>query len=127
MADVQGLGHVGPAVVHHDGLALADFLDAKVFCGAHFFQIIRQERPGELQVEKAGHHRFTKVVVAFVQPLRHGPGDLDGGALILLRGSQGTVALVFAQVGPVGNRHPSEGRVIPGSGKGLLHFFRNDI
>lgn len=55
VADVQGLGHVGTAVVHHHGLAGAGFLYAEVRGGPHLFQIARQEAAGEPQVDEAGH------------------------------------------------------------------------
>ena len=127
VADVQGLCHIGSAVVHHDGLALTDFLHAEVGGGAHGFQIICQKRAGGFQVDEARHHGLAQIIVAFVQLSHHFLGDFDGSALILLGSGQGAVALIFAQVGAVGNRHPSKGRLIPRRSKRLLHFGCDDV
>ena len=127
VADVQGLGNVGAAVVHHDGFPRALLGNAKVLSGAHFFQIRLQKVVGQLEVDEARHDGLHQRIVLSVQLLYHRLGNFDGGTLILFGGGQGAVALVLAQVGPVGNRHPAKGSVIPGIGKGLLHFFRNNI
>ena len=127
MADVQGLCHVGSAVVHHDGLAFADFLHAEVGGSAHGFQIICQKRAGGLQVDEAGHHGLAQIIVAFVQLSNHFLGDFDGSAFVLLGSGQGAVALIFAQVGPVGNRHPPKGCIIARRSKSLLHFGCDDV
>ena len=127
VADVQGLCHVGAAVVHHNGLPRAGFCNAKVGGGAHGFQIGFQERPGEFQVDEARHDGLHQRIVGGVQLLRHRLRDLDGGTVVLLGGGQSAVALVFAQVGAVGDRHPAVGGIIAGVGKGTLHFFGDDI
>ena len=127
MTDVQGLRHVGAAVVHHNRLARAGFRNAKIGGGAHGFQIGFQERPGELQVNEARHDGLHQRIVGGVQLFRHCLRNLDGGAVVLLRGGQSAVALVFAQVGAVGDRHPAIGSVVAGVGKGTLHFFGDDI
>ena len=127
VADVQGLCHVGTAVVYHNGFARAGFRNAKIGGGAHGFQIGFQERPGELQVDEARHDGFHQRIVGGVQLFRHRFRNLDGGAVVLLGGGQSAVALVFAQVGAVGDRHPAVGGVIARVGKGALHFFGDDI
>ena len=127
VADVQGLCHVGPAVVHHHGFALAGFDNAEIRGGAHGFQVVLQEGIRQLQVDEAGHDSLHHGVVGGIQLGGHGLGNLDGGALILLGGRQRTVALVFAQVGTVGHRDPAEGGIIAGIGKGLLHFGSDNV
>ena len=127
MTDVQGLRHVGAAVVHHNRLARACFRDTKIGGGAHGFQIGFQKRPGELQVNEARHDGFHQRIVGGVQLFRYRFRNLDGGAVVLLRGGQSAVALVFTQVGAVGDRHPAVGGVVAGVGKGTLHFFGDDI
>ena len=127
MTDVQGLRHVGAAVVHHNRLARACFRNTKVGGGAHGFQIGFQERPGELQVNEARHDGLHQRIVGGVQLFCHCLCNLDGGAVVLFGGGQSAVALVFAQVGAVGDRHPAVGGVIAGVGKGALHFFGDDI
>ncbi len=96
VADVQGLCHIGPAVVHHDGLALAAALQTEGLAGAHLLQILLQEAAAELQIDEAGHDGLHQRVVVGVQLGDDLLGDLDGGALVLLGGSQSAVALVFA-------------------------------
>ena len=124
---MQRLGHVGTAVIHHHGLAGAGFLYAEVWGGPHLFQIARQEAAGEPEVDEAGHDGLHQRIVLRVQLLHHRLSDFDGSAMVLLGGGQRAVALVLAQVGPVGNRHPSVSGVIPGIGKGLLHFRRDNV
>ena len=127
MANVQGLGNVGAAVVHHDGLALADFLNAEVGFGAHLFQIIAQEGIGQLQVDEAGHNSLHHGVIVGIQLLSHSLGDHNGGAFILLGGGQSAVALIFTQVRPVGYGHTAESGIITCVRKGLLHFRGDNI
>ena len=127
VADVQRLGDVGSAVVHHHRLSCTGFLYAEVFGIAHFFQVSLQEAAGHLQVNEARHNRFYHIVVIGIQLFHNALGDLDGGALVLLGGRQGAVALVFAQVGPVGHGDPAERSVIAGIGECLLHLFGDDV
>ena len=127
MPDVQGLCHIRAAVIHHHGFPGADLLRTEVRLGAHGFQILPEKGPGELQVNKARHHRFHQVVILLIQLCGHSPGDLNGGAVILLGGGKGAVALIFTQVRPVGYRHPPVGRVVACVGKGPGHFFGNLI
>ena len=86
VADVQGLCHVGSAVVHHNGFALPRLVHAELGGCAHFLQIGHQKMAGELQVDEAGVHRLHQAVVLGVQLGRHRFGDLDGGAVVLLGG-----------------------------------------
>ena len=123
VADVQGLCHIGAAVVHHHGLPRANLLRAEVRLGAHGLHIPLQEGAGELQVDKARHHRLHQVIVGLIQLGCYRFRNLNGGAVILLGCGKGTVALIFAQVRPVGHRHPPVGRVVARIGKGPGHFF----
>ena len=127
MTDMQGLCHIGSTVVYHDGLACADLFYAKVIFGTHGFQIVFQESTGKLQIDETGHNGFYHVVISGIQLGYDSVRDLDGGALILLGGRQSTVALVFAQVRPVGYGYPAKGCVIAGICKGLLHFGGDNI
>ena len=127
VADVQGLGHIGPAVVHHNGLAFAGLGNAELGRNAHSLQVGLQKVAGELQVDEARHNGLHHAVVPSVQLLCHGLGNLDGGAVVLLGSGQSAVALVFAQVRPVGHGDPAKGTVVARLFKGLLHLFRNNI
>ena len=101
--------------------------NAEFRLGTHLFQVILQEVAGELQIDEPRHNGLHHAVVVGVQLLSHSPGDLNGGAVVLLGGGQRAVALVFAQVRPVGNRHAAEAFIIAGLFKGPPHFFGNDI
>ena len=127
MADVQGLRHVGAAVVHHNGLARPGLGNAELGRNAHALQVGLQKAAGELQVDEARHNGLHHAVVPSVQLLCHGLGNLDGGALILLGSGQSAVALVFAQVRPVGNGDPAKGTVVARLFKGRLHFLGDNI
>ena len=39
MTDVQGLGHIGSAVIHHNGLPCPGFHHAEIFVGPHLLQV----------------------------------------------------------------------------------------
>ena len=127
MADVQGLCHVGSAVVDDHLLAGTHLLSAEGVGGAHFFQVLCQEGARELQVDEARAYGFHQIVVAGIQLGHNSLGNLDGGALVLLGSGQRAVALVFTQVGPVGNIDPAEGCVIARSNEGGAHLFGDDV
>ena len=127
MTDVQGLCHIGAAVVHHDGLSGADLLYAEVGRGAHFLQITLQEGVRQLQVDKAGHYRVAHGKGVLVQFFCYCVGNGNGRAFILLGGRQRAVTLVFAQVRAVGNGHSAKGGIVACVHKSLLHFCCNHI
>ena len=124
---MQGLGHVGAAVVHYHGLAGAGFLYAEVWGGPHLFQIARQEAAGEPQVDEAGHDGLRQGEVLSVQFRHDLLCDLDGGAVVGLGGGQSAVALVFAQVRPVGHGHFAVRSLVAGLFEGQAHFVGNII
>ena len=127
VADVQGLCYVGSAVVDDGKLALTGLGNAKIGAGAHGFQVLLEECVGELQVNEAGHHGVNHSKISGIQLLCHSLGNLDGSALVLLGGSQRAVALIFAQVGPVGNGHTAKGCIVAGICESGLHLGGNNI
>ena len=86
----------------------------------HLCKIAGQIFLRNAQIQKAGLYglRLRKQRVA-VQ--LHGDllRDLDGGLVIGLCGGHGAVALVFAQVGAIGERDLSVGGVVASLGKGI--------
>ena len=127
MADVQGLGHVGAAVVHHHGARLGIPGHAEAGRGAGLLQVFCQEGRSQPQIQKArrsGLHLGEGRVVS--QLYSHVVCDLDGGLVIGLGRGHGAVALVFAQVGAVGDRHPPVGGFIPGRQKRGADVFGNN-
>ena len=119
MADVQGLGHVGAAVIDDHGLGSRLCGQAEFLRRAHGFQIGGQKRRRHLQIKKAGGgglHGGKQG--AFLQLFRHVAGNGHGRLVITLGGGQAAVALIFAQIGAVGHRHLAVGGVISGLFKG---------
>ena len=102
MADVQGLGHVGSAVVDHDGSGLRIGSNAEALSGAHGFQIGGQPVRVQPQIQKAG---LDGLDLGEGRIARQGGGDrlgdLDGRLVIGLGSGHRAVALVFTQIGPV--------------------------
>ena len=114
MPDVQGLCDVRPAVVQNDGAGSRIVLRAVVRGLRHFAQIGSQIVFGNLQVQKARHDGLgAGKQLIFAQRVQNRICDLDGGLVVLLRGSQRAVALVLAEVGAVGKRRFAIGRVKP--------------
>ena len=128
MADMQGLGHVRPAVVQHDGAGIGIVLCAVVRGLCHFAQIGSQIVLGNFQIQKAGHDRLgAGKHLVFSQRVQNRVCDLDGGLVVLLRGSQRAVALVLAEVGAVGKRRLAVGRVESGPLKRARQLLRDQI
>ena len=127
VTNVQRLGDVCSAVVHHNGLSLAHFGNTEVGGGAHLLQIALEEAVRQLQVDKAGHNGLHQRVVTLIQLCYHCVCDHDRCTLILLGGGQCAIALIFAKVGAVGYGNTAKCRVVACIGKGLLHFRSNNI
>ena len=128
MPHVKGLGHVGAAVIDDDGLRFFGRADPEPFPAPHPLQVIRQECPGKLHIDKAGIHcsDLLKHLVPRKLP-HHVVRDPDGRLLIELRPGHGTVALVFAEVRPVGDGHLPKAPLVPAVRKSSLHNFRNHV
>ena len=57
MSHMEGLCHVGPAVIHNYGLRLFHLVKAQLFSCPHAVHVIGKEGAGKLQIDKARHHR----------------------------------------------------------------------
>ena len=131
MSHVEGLRHVGAAVVHND--LLRGFLSDPVFLLArHLTHCFRQGLRRDLQVDEPGHDSigcFEKRAAGKL--LHHLVRDVDGLFLCFLRAGHGAVALVLAEIRPVRHRDAHVGAVVPAGFKGLLqdliHLFRNRL
>ena len=120
MADVQGLCHIGAAVVQHHGPLFRVARHAGTLTAAHFLHMGGQIVLPEAQIEEAGVHRLGRGEDrAVLQPGSHLAGNDDGGLVGGFGGWHGAVALEFAQVGPVGDGDLAAGSVITGLSKGL--------
>ena len=131
MSHVEGLRHVGAAVVHND--LLRGFLPDPVFLPArHLTNCFRQGLRRDLQVDEPGHDsigRFEKRAAGKL--LHHLVRDVDGLFLRLLRAGHGAVALVLAEIRPVRHRDAHVGAVVAAGFEGLfqdlIHLFRNRL
>ena len=74
------------------------------------------------QVDKAGLYGLgCGKDAAVLQAVHNVLRNDERGFVVLLCGGHGTVALKFAQIGAVRDRHAAAGRVISGGGKRLRH------
>ena len=125
---MQGLGHVRPAVVQHDGAGVGIVLRAVVRGLCHFAQIGGKIPLGDLQIQKARHDSFgAGKHPVFAQRVQNRVRDLDGGLVVLLRRGQRAVALVFTEVRPVGKRRLAVGRVESGPLKRACQLLGDQI
>ena len=123
MSHMQRFCHVGAAVVDHDGLGMCHRFQAELLAGAHFIQIIADKSLLHFQVQETRCHRLHlgKHVLLF-QNSSHILRDHNGRLVVLLGSRQGTVALIFAKIRPVGYRHLSVLLVISGLHKRRRHL-----
>ena len=112
MPHMQRLGHVGPAIVHHNRARRLLLGHAQVFVRAHLLEPGAEILRRQAQVDKAGRHRLGLAEGCMVQLRRHLAGNGNGRLVIRLGRCQRAVALIFAQIRPVGHRRLAIGRVI---------------
>ena len=98
VANVQRLGHIGAAVIHHNGLWHRLLFHPEVRVMPHGRQIGLQERAGHPQIDKTGHRSSHRLKVLVMQLLCHSLGNLNGRLVIRFGGGKSAVTLVFAQV-----------------------------
>ena len=128
MPYMQGFCHIGAAVVNDDGFRLFRRGNGQMAVLSHFHQISGQISPVQFYIDEARLHRryFFKHIFLF-QLCRHCLRDLDGSLFVCLGRRHGPVALVFAQIRPVGYRGLSVGRIVTRPLKRLrcplIHFF----
>ena len=120
MADMERLCDVGSAIVEHNGARRTLGGHAEMRVLRHLCKIAGQIFLRNAQIQEAGLYglRLRKQRVA-VQLRGDLLRDLDGGLVIGLCGGHGAVALVFAQVGAIGERDLSIGGVVASLGKGI--------
>ena len=128
MAHVQRLCHVGPAVVHHNGLGLRLRLQAEAGSLGHLRHIVPKISGVQRQIQKAGFHSLNPCKHGLALQLRrHGLGQLQRRAVGLLGRRHGAVALVFTQIRAVGHGHFAETCLQSRRLKGLGHPPGNEI
>ena len=115
MAHVQGLCHIGSAVVDDHGFGLFLALEAEFLCHSHFLKIIRHIFRCQPQIDKSGLHRLHRQEGRVALELRHGLlRNLNGGFMILLGSLHAAVALIFTQIRARRYADPSKLRRITG-------------
>lgn len=120
MSHMEGLCHVGSAVVQHDGLGVRVRLAALAGVAFQLVHQFSQVFGGYIQIDEAGtdHLRLGEHGVA-CQYVHHLLGDHKGSLTVELCGSHSTVALVLAEVGTVGGGAAAQLRLKAGDLKGL--------
>ena len=127
MADVQRLGHVGSAVVYDHGAGLRITRNAEARHGTGLLQILCQESGGQPQIQEARRDGLNLGKCRVVRQMHsHVVCDLNGRLVVGLCRGHRAVALVLAEVGPVGDRHPPVGSFIPGRHESGGYVFGND-
>ena len=130
MSDMQGLGHIGTAVVDDDLLRLFRKRHAETIVRAHLLQVRLQKALFHIQIQETGlddlhlgKYRGTCAVIFG----REGPGnvvsDHKGRFAVALCTCHGTVALIFAEVRAVRYCHPAQCTVISRRLEGGFHLF----
>ena len=120
VAYVQGLCHVGAAVVHHDGQGVLRLLHAAVRVLFQLIEQLAQKVRVQIQVDKAGaHHLCLGEHLIGRQHVHDLLGDHKGGFMIQLCSGHSAIALVLAQVGSIGHGAFAQLGVEAGARKGF--------
>ena len=128
MTYMEGLCHIGAAVVHHHSSGIGVMLQTVTLGLAHVGNIVLQVFSGDMEVQKTWVDGRDLREHGLVLQLRcHGVGNLDGSAAVGLCRRHGAVALVFAQVGAVGYGNFAVRSIVTGIGKGLRYPCGNQI
>ena len=128
MPHVKRLCHIGAAVIQDNGFWFFHQIHRQMIILLHFMQISRQQSLLDLQIDEsrlyclsAGKYRTA------LQAPHHLFGNHQRRLFIFFRAGHGAVALIFAQIRPVGNRYFSIIFVITSLLKSCHHLFCNVI
>ncbi len=125
MSHMERFRHICPAVVNHNFLRFIGRFQPELRLFPHLFYLFQEKGSGDFQVQETGSHRGGLLKYpALRQARRHIPCDHHGRFPIFLRPCHGAVALIFTQIGAVGQRNPPQGGIIPRRLKGFSHFLR---
>ena len=128
MSHMERLGHIGSAVVDEDRLGCAALLHSQLSVLPHLIQIACYIFIVQFDIDEAGLHYLHRQDAASPPHLGyHVLGDHKGSFFVGPRSRHGAVALVLAQVRPVGQGDLGVGAVIPRRLKRLFHLFRDHI
>ena len=117
---MKGLCHVGAAVVHHDGQGVLRLFHAAVRILFQLVEQLAQKVRIQIQIDKAGaHHLHLGEHLIGRQHIHHLLGDHKGGFMIELGSGHSAIALVLAQVRPVGHGTFAQLGVEAGARKGF--------
>ena len=129
MADVKGFGNVWPAVIHDDLLRMFRFRYFHFIRRSHFRDESGQESLLYAEVEETRPDCFHGACAVFPRRIfsRHFIRYDKWSFVVTLRGRHRAVALIFAQIRPVGTAYRTEASVIPGCLKCFRELFRQYI
>ena len=133
VSHVEGLRHIGTAVVDDDLFTAQGTVQSQVFLPVHAVQVVGEAGRIHAQVNEAGHHCLRlceergSLHGCLLQLRHHLIGDVNGLLMVLLGTRHGAVALVFAEVRPVGNADSSQALVIARFAEGLLYRLGNHV
>ena len=128
MSHMERLGHIGAAIVEHNGLGRSLRLHAEGRRGGHTRHIVPQNRRAHRQVEEAGLYRLHLCEHRFpLELLSHSFRQLQRRTVRLLGCRHGAIALIFAQIRAIGERNFPQTSLQPRLFKGLGHAPRNEV
>ena len=126
MAHMEGLCHVGSAVVDNDGLCFGVGFRAAAVVLLQLLHQAGQEGGGYVDVDEARTHHFHFGEHGVPgQHVSHLLGDQEGSHVIGLGTGHCAVALVLAQIRTVGGSAAAQRRVVACDLKGLRNLFRD--
>ena len=127
VTNVERLGDIRSAIIYNNGLWHRLLFHTKRRLTPHGRQVTLQKSARYSQINETRHNGSHRLKVFVMQLLGYGLGNLNGGLVIDLGSCQSAIALVFAQIRPIGNGHPAVGTVKSGGFKGIRHFTGNQI
>ena len=128
MPYMQRFCHIGTAIVNDNGSGMLFHIHSQPFISSHIIQICRHIIRGKLQIDKSRLHYIHRFKASAVLHLRrYILRNHKRRFLIFLCSRHSPVALIFAQVRPVGQRNFSQISVIPGLLERRLHLYRNQF
>ena len=121
VADVHGLGDVGPAVIEHDAPGVVDGGDAETVIAGHLVDVLGEEGISEADVDEAGAGEVDAgegIGLRFgIEGVEDGLGNLARVLTIFAGGGESAVALEVAEIGPAGGHDFAIDAVVAGGGE----------
>ena len=124
MSHMERFCHIRSAIINDNLLSYRRLFQPKFRTFLHFPYIVCKKGFLHFQIDKSRRHRIrTGKYYAFLQFLCHIICYYNRCLFIFFGTRHGTVTLIFTQVRPVGNSHPSQLFFITGSIKRRFYLF----